>query len=104
MFLREIGRHPNHYKKIVIKTYMIDKDTGRIKNCDCDGLEFGCDDVRKYDYFWNILASFIKWDVVFLDENDEEIRFSFQDDNEISKDKFVCVGCYKAEWEMEKDA
>ncbi len=34
MFLREIGRHPNHYKKIVIRTYAIDKDTGRIKECD----------------------------------------------------------------------
>lgn len=105
MFLREIGRYPNHYSRIVIttKTWITDKDAGSVKfkDCDCDGMEFECDDIRKYDYIWNILASFIKWDVDSLTEDDEEICFFFHDDSEISKEKFVCVGCYKAEWEAE---
>lgn len=103
-FLREIGRYPNHYKKIVIKTYIIDKDTRCIKNCDCDGVEFECDDIRKYDYIWGILASFIKWDVALVNESDTEIWFSFRDDNEISKGKFVYLRCFKAEWEAREDA
>lgn len=105
MFLREIGRYPYHYKKIVIRTQTIDKDTGRVKNCDGDDMEFECSDIRKYNYIWNILASFIKWDVAFLnDEDDEEICFSFQDNDEISKGKLVCVICYKAQWEARENA
>lgn len=104
MFLREIGGHPNHYKKIVIRTCTIDKDTRHIKDCDGDGMEFEYDDIRKHDYIWNILASFIKWDVALLNESDTEIWFSFRDDNEISKGKFVYLRCFKAEWEAREDA
>lgn len=98
-FLREIGRYPYHYKKIVIKTYIIDKDTRCIKNCDCDGVEFECGDIRKYDYIWGILALFIKWYVALLYESDTEIWFSFRDDNEIGKSKFAYLRCFKAEWD-----
>lgn len=100
-FLREIGRYPYHYKKIVIKTFIIDKDTRSIKNCDCDGMEFECNDIRKYDYIWGILASLIKWDVAFLNESDTEIWFSFRDDSKISKRKSVYLRCFKAKWEAE---
>lgn len=100
LFLREIGRYPFQYKKIVIQNYIIDEDTGRIKNG--DGMKFESGEIMKYDYVWNILALFIKWDVVFLDEDDEEIWFSFRDDSEIGKEKFACVGCYKSEWEAEE--
>lgn len=102
IFLREIGRYPSHYKKIVIKTCTIDKDTRHIKDCDCDGVEFECGDIGKYDYVWNIMASFIKWDVALLNESDTEIWFFFRDDNEISKGKFVYLRCFKAEWEKEE--
>ena len=101
LFLREISRYPRHYKKIVIQNYIIEEDTGRIKNG--DGMKFESGEIMKYDYVWNILALFIKWDIVFLDdEDDEEIWFSFRDDSEIGKEKFACVGCYKAEWEEEE--
>ena len=52
-------------------------------------------------YIWNILASFIKWDVDSLSEDDENIWFYFKDCSEIGKEKFVCVNCHKAEWEAE---
>lgn len=65
-------------------------------------MKFESVEISKYDYVWNILASFIKWDVAFLTEDDEEIWFSFRDDNEIGKEKFVCVSCYKAKWEAEE--
>lgn len=100
IFLREIGRYPRHYKKIVIQNYTIDEDTGHIKNG--DSMKFESDEIMEHDYIWNILASFIKWDVAFLDENDEKIWFSFRDDSEIGNEKFACVGCYKSEWEAEE--
>lgn len=101
-FLRETGIYPIHYKKIVIKTYIINKDTRCIENCDCDGVEFECDDIRKHDYIWGILASLIKWDVALLNESDTEIWFSFRDDSDLSKGKFVYLRCFKAKWEMEE--
>lgn len=100
MFLREIGRYPYQYMKIVIRISTIDKDTGSIKNC--DNMEFECNEIMKHYYVWNILALFIKWDVVLLDENDEKIWFYFHDDSKIGKEKFACVGCYKAEWKVEE--
>lgn len=102
MFLREIGRYPDHYKKIVIRTRTIDKDTDCIKKYDSDGIKFEGVEISKYDYVWNILASFIKWDVDFLTEDDEEIWFFFHNDSEIGKEKFVYMSCYKSEWEAEE--
>ena len=65
-------------------------------------MEFESSEICKHDYVWNILALFIKWDVVSLKEDDEEIWFCFRDDSEIGKEKFACVGCYKSEWEVEE--
>lgn len=103
MFLREISRYPRHYKKIVVQNYIIDdKDTFNIKTFSGENMEFECSEICKYDYVWNFLALFIKLDVVSLKEDDEEIWFCFHDDRKIGKEKFVCVGCYKAEWEAEE--
>lgn len=103
IFLEEIARYPRHYKKIVVQNYIIDdKDTFNIKNFFGGNMKFECSEICNHDYVWNILASFIKWDVVFLKEDDEEIWFCFYDDSKIGKKKFTCVGCYKAKWEVEK--
>lgn len=103
IFLREIARYPRHYKKIVVQNYIIDdKDTFNIKNFFGGNMKFECSEICNHDYVWNILASFIKWDVVFLKEDDEEIWFCFYDDSKIGKKKFTCVGCYKAKWEVEE--
>lgn len=103
MFLREISRYPRHYKKIVVQNYIIDdKDTFNIKSFFDWHMEFEFSKICKHDYVWNILALFIKWDVVSLKEDDEEIWFCFSDDSKIGKEKFACVGCYKAEWEAEE--
>lgn len=37
-----------------------------------------------------------------MNESDTEIWFSFRDDNEINKGKFVYLRCFKAEWEEEE--
>ena len=105
MFLKELYKYPNHYKKITMRADLIDKDTGRIKRGDGDTVEYGYDWIEKHlDCIWGLLASFIRYDVVSFDENEAEIWFCFKDDYEINKGKVICVEFYKSEWEMKEDA
>ena len=105
MFLREFYKQPWHYKKIEMRTDLIDKDTGRVKRGDGDIVEHGYDWMEKHlDCIWGLLASFIRYDVVSWDENEAEIWFFFKDDYEINKGKVICVDFYKAEWETREDA
>lgn len=103
MFLRELYKYPDHYKKIAMRADLIDKDTGRIKPGDGDTVEYRYDWIKKYlDCIWGLLASFIRYDVISCDENEAEIWFCFKDDYGINKRKVIYVDFYKAEWGAEE--
>ena len=101
MFLKELYKYPNQYRKIVINSDLKDSETGNLKR-KREHVEYEDADIRKHlDYVWSIVASLMKCDVCNY-EDDEEIWFFFHNDSEIGKEKFVYMSCYKSEWESEE--
>lgn len=73
MFLKELYKYPNQYKKIVINSDLKDSETGNPKR-ECHRVEYEETDIRKHiDYVWGIVASLMKCDVCSYDENKDEL-------------------------------
>lgn len=99
MFLNELYKYPNHYKRIVINSDLEDSETGNLKR-EAECVEYEYTDIRKHlDYVWGIVALLMKCDVCGYDENDKELWFSFYDDSRLGEREIICMSCYKAEWE-----
>lgn len=97
MFLKELYKHPDHYKKIVINSDLKDSETGNLKR-ECHRVEYEDTDIRKHlDYVWGIVASLMKCDVCSYDENKDELWFCFYDDSRLGEVETICMSCYKAE-------
>lgn len=104
MFLKDLYKYPNQYKKIVIKSDLKDSETGNLKR-KCEIVEYEDTDIRKHiDYVWGIIASLMKCDVCSYDENKDELWFCFYDDSRLGEVETICMSCYKSEWEMKEDA
>jgi hypothetical protein len=102
MFLKELYKYPNHYKRIVIDSDLEDSETGNLKR-EAECVEYEDTDIRKHlDYVWGIVASLMKCDVCGYDENDKELWFSFYDDSRLGEREIICMSCYKAKWEAEE--
>ena len=102
MFLKELYKFPNHYKKIVINSDLEDSETGNLKR-EAECVEYEDTDIRKQlDYVWGIVASLMKCDVCSYAENDKELWFCFCDDSRLGEREIICMSCYKAEWEAEE--
>lgn len=102
MFLKDLYKSPNHYKKIVINSSLEDSGTGDLTMC--GRVEYKGMDIRKHlDYVWGIVASHFISDVCSYEENDEELWFFFfHDDSRLGEMENICMRCYKAGQEAEK--
>lgn len=102
MFLKDLYKSPNHYKKIVINSSLEDSETGDLTMC--GRVEYKDMDIRKHlDYVWGIVASHFISDVCSYEENDEELWFFFfHDDSRLGEVENICMRCYKAGQEVEE--
>lgn len=101
MFLKELYKHPDYYKKIAINSDLEDSETGNLKR-ECHRVEYKDTDIRKHiDYVWGIVASLMKCDVCSYEEKKDELWFCFYDDSRLGEAEIICMSCYKAEWEKE---
>lgn len=97
MFLKELYKYPNQYRKIVINSDLKDSETGNLKR-KREHVEYEDADIRKHlDYVWGIVASLMKCDVCNYEENKDELRFCFYDDSRLGEVETICMNCYKDE-------